>query len=202
MSISKEDRDYVKSIHKSSTLYETLRVKPNSSPKEIRESFRFLSKKIHPDKNKAPGSTEAFKKLNNAYQTLINNESRHDYEKCNNNEPDSDNDDIIIIIVGVDGRSYCPGMSNSREDKREHRRSRRWAKNSLNVFCSTKSTIRLNVTCKFCPKNLFFLISVTCLGNENQVKDSMRNKNSIGIGNSLKLKRKSWKSKISESLLD
>ena len=134
MSISKEDRDYVKSIHKSSTLYETLRVKPNSSPKEIRESFRFLSKKIHPDKNKAPGSTEAFKKLNNAYQTLINDESRHDFEKCNNNEHDSDDDDIIIIIVGTDGRSYCPGMNNFREDKRERRRFRRWGKNSLNIF--------------------------------------------------------------------
>ena len=134
MSISKEDRDYVKSIHKSSTLYETLRVKPNSSPKEIRESFRFLSKKIHPDKNKAPGSTEAFKKLNNAYQTLINDESRHDFEKCNNNEHDSDDDDIIIIIVGTDGRSYCPGMNNFREDKRKRRRFRRWGKNSLNIF--------------------------------------------------------------------
>ena len=134
MNISKGDRDYVKSIHKSSTLYETLRVKPNSSPKEIRESFRFLSKKIHPDKNKAPGSTEAFKKLNNAYQTLINDESRHNFEKCNNNEHDSDDDDIIIIIVGTDGRSYCPGMNNFREDKRERRRFRRWGKNSLNIF--------------------------------------------------------------------
>ena len=128
MNISKEDRDYVKSIQKSSTLYETLRVKPNSSAKEIRDSFKFMSKKIHPDKNKAPGSTEAFKKLNNAYQTLINVESRHDYEKCNNNETDGEDedDDVIIIIVGTDGRSYRPGMSNSRgESKKERRRFRR-----------------------------------------------------------------------------
>ena len=126
MNISKEDRDYVKSIQKSSTLYETLRVKPNASAKEIRDSFKFLSKKIHPDKNKAPGSTEAFKKLNTAYQTLINVESRHDYEKSNNNETNGDDEDVIIIIVGVDGRNYCPGMSNSRrESKRERRRFKR-----------------------------------------------------------------------------
>ena len=38
---------------------------------QVKSAYRRLSKKVHPDKNKAEGATEAFKKLSVAYKSLI-----------------------------------------------------------------------------------------------------------------------------------
>ena len=61
--------------------YEVLRVNPTASSSEIKKSFHTLSKKVHPDKNKAPGATEASKKLNTAYQCLIDVQRRKEYDE-------------------------------------------------------------------------------------------------------------------------
>ena len=37
----------------------------------MKSAYRALSKKVHPDKNRAEGSTEAFKKLSVAYRHLV-----------------------------------------------------------------------------------------------------------------------------------
>ena len=48
-----------------------LGVGPDAGGDELKSAYRALSKKVHPDKNKAEGSTEAFKKLSAAYRSLL-----------------------------------------------------------------------------------------------------------------------------------
>ena len=61
--------------------YETLGVQKNASQDEIKRAYRNLARKHHPDVNKAPGSAEKFKEINEAYQVLSdpNKRSQHDY---------------------------------------------------------------------------------------------------------------------------
>lgn len=51
------------------------------SVEEIRKAYRKLSLKIHPDKNKAPGSEEAFKKVSKAFKCLSDDDSRSRYDE-------------------------------------------------------------------------------------------------------------------------
>jgi len=37
---------------------------------QLKKSYYELARKVHPDKNKAPGAAEAFKKLEESYKTL------------------------------------------------------------------------------------------------------------------------------------
>ncbi|KAL0414746.1 UNVERIFIED_CONTAM: Chaperone protein dnaJ 49 [Sesamum radiatum] len=48
---------------------------------EIRKAYRKLSLKVHPDKNKAPGAEEAFKKVSKAFKCLSDDDSRRQYDQ-------------------------------------------------------------------------------------------------------------------------
>ena len=63
-------------------LYTILEVGPNASPDEIREAYRRLAKKYHPDLN--PGdktAEENFKKVQTAYDILSDGEKRGQYDR-------------------------------------------------------------------------------------------------------------------------
>lgn len=47
---------------------------------EIKKAYRELSKKYHPDKNKDPGAEELFKKINEAYSILKDEQKRKEYD--------------------------------------------------------------------------------------------------------------------------
>lgn len=62
--------------------YETLGVLPEADEKAIRQAFRQLARKVHPDVN--PGNKEAeekFKTINEAYQVLSDKEQRKKYDQ-------------------------------------------------------------------------------------------------------------------------
>lgn len=64
------------------TLYEVLGVSRTAAMKEIKESFRKLSKRYHPDDH--PGDTECerhFKEVSEAYSILSNQTKREEYNK-------------------------------------------------------------------------------------------------------------------------
>ena len=66
--------------------YATLGVSRNSSEKEIRQAYRRLARKYHPDVN--PGNKEAegrFKAINEAYQVLSDPEKRKKYDRFGEN---------------------------------------------------------------------------------------------------------------------
>ena len=59
--------------------YEILGVSKNASQEEIKRAFRKLAHKYHPDKE--TGDTEAFKKINSAYQVLSDPKKREQYDR-------------------------------------------------------------------------------------------------------------------------
>ena len=62
--------------------YSTLGVPPNADAKAIRQAFRQLARKVHPDVN--PGNKDAeekFKTINEAYQVLSDAEQRKKYDQ-------------------------------------------------------------------------------------------------------------------------
>jgi molecular chaperone DnaJ len=62
--------------------YETLGVKRDASPDDLKKAFRHLARKFHPDLNK--GSKEAeekFKEINEAYQVLSDPQKKAEYDQ-------------------------------------------------------------------------------------------------------------------------
>ena len=65
--------------------YKTLGISRDASPDEIKKAFRKLALKYHPDKNKGNKDSEIkFKKINEAYETLKDDQKRAAYDKYGN----------------------------------------------------------------------------------------------------------------------
>ena len=62
--------------------YRILGVSPNAMPEQIRQAFRRLALKYHPDVNRIdPNANEKFKQINEAYQVLSDEEARRRYDR-------------------------------------------------------------------------------------------------------------------------
>lgn len=59
--------------------YETLGVSRDATDKEIKQAYRALSMKYHPDKATADDSNEKMQQINEAYSVLSDNEQRQQY---------------------------------------------------------------------------------------------------------------------------
>ncbi|XP_023683448.1 dnaJ homolog subfamily B member 14-like [Paramormyrops kingsleyae] len=86
-SFSQEQVEGVQRIKKCKDYYEVLGVSKESSEDELKRAYRKLALKFHPDKNHAPGATEAFKKIGNAYAVLSNPDKRRQYDLTGAEEP-------------------------------------------------------------------------------------------------------------------
>ena len=66
--------------------YNILGVKRNANDKEIKQAFRKLARKHHPDVNPGDKSAESkFKEINNAYEVLSDPEKRKKYDRFGEN---------------------------------------------------------------------------------------------------------------------
>lgn len=63
--------------------YEVLGINKNASKTEIKNAYRKLALKYHPDRNKNPDSETKFKDINNAYEILSNENKRIIYDANN-----------------------------------------------------------------------------------------------------------------------
>lgn len=61
--------------------YDVLGVDHNASQDEIKKAYRKLSKKYHPDLNKAPDAEEKFKEVAEAYEKIGDPEKRKQYDQ-------------------------------------------------------------------------------------------------------------------------
>jgi curved DNA-binding protein len=61
--------------------YETLGVEPTAGEGEIKNAYRRLARKFHPDVSKEPGAEERFKAVNEAYEVLRDKEKRAEYDQ-------------------------------------------------------------------------------------------------------------------------
>ncbi|CAA7058846.1 unnamed protein product [Microthlaspi erraticum] len=78
---TEENVELVMNIKRNNDYYKILGLEKNCSVEEIRKAYRKLSLKVHPDKNKAPGSEEAFKKVSKAFTCLSDGDSRSQYDQ-------------------------------------------------------------------------------------------------------------------------
>uniref|UniRef100_A0A6I8P531 DnaJ homolog subfamily B member 14 n=1 Tax=Ornithorhynchus anatinus TaxID=9258 RepID=A0A6I8P531_ORNAN len=77
----------VRSINRCKNYYEVLGVPKDAGDEDLKKAYRKLALKFHPDKNHAPGATDAFKKIGNAYGVLSNPEKRKQYDLTGSEEP-------------------------------------------------------------------------------------------------------------------
>ena len=61
--------------------YEILGVPGDADAKTIKNAFRQLAKKYHPDHNKAPDAEEKFKEIAHAYAVLHDPKKRAEYDR-------------------------------------------------------------------------------------------------------------------------
>ncbi|XP_077133895.1 dnaJ homolog subfamily B member 14 [Ranitomeya variabilis] len=85
-SFTKDQVDGVKRIKCCKTYYEVLGVSNDAGEEDLKKAYRKLALKFHPDKNHAPGATDAFKKIGNAYAVLGNPEKRKQYDLTGSDE--------------------------------------------------------------------------------------------------------------------
>ncbi|XP_023654023.1 dnaJ homolog subfamily C member 18-like [Paramormyrops kingsleyae] len=80
---SEDQRQGVLRIKKCKDFYEILGVAKDAGDEDLKKAYRKLALKFHPDKNCAPGATDAFKAIGNAYAVLSNPDKRRQYDLCN-----------------------------------------------------------------------------------------------------------------------
>jgi DnaJ homolog subfamily B member 12 len=69
--------------------YRVLGLQTRCTESEIKKAYRKLSLKVHPDKNSAPHSDEAFKAVGLAYATLSDPQKRTIYDRYGEEDPDN-----------------------------------------------------------------------------------------------------------------
>jgi molecular chaperone DnaJ len=67
--------------------YEVLGVSKSASKDEIKKAFRKLAKSYHPDINKDPDAPEKFKEVQEAYESLSDDQKRSHYDQFGHTDP-------------------------------------------------------------------------------------------------------------------
>ncbi|XP_027717153.1 dnaJ homolog subfamily B member 12 [Vombatus ursinus] len=78
---TQDQMEAVKRVKQCKDYYEILGVSREASDEDLKKAYRKLALKFHPDKNHAPGATEAFKAIGTAYAVLSNSEKRRQYDQ-------------------------------------------------------------------------------------------------------------------------
>lgn len=68
-------------INKFKDYYDILGVAKDATEQDIKKAYRKMALQLHPDKNKAPGATEAFKAVGKAFSVLSDSDSREKYDQ-------------------------------------------------------------------------------------------------------------------------
>ncbi|VDM17897.1 unnamed protein product [Hydatigera taeniaeformis] len=80
-SFTKAQVESVRRIMACRDLYSVLGVSKDATEDDIKRAYKSLARRYHPDKNKAPGATEAFKKIGSAFNVLVDAEKRRRYDQ-------------------------------------------------------------------------------------------------------------------------
>lgn len=91
---TEENVQLIREIKGKSDYYAILGLEKSCSVEEIRRAYRKLSLKVHPDKNKAPGSEDAFKKVSKAFKCLSDDGSRRMYDQTGTGTDDYESTEV------------------------------------------------------------------------------------------------------------
>lgn len=80
-SYGEEHVQLIRHIRGNQDYYAILGVEKTCSLEDIKRAYKKLLLKVHPDKNKAPGSEEAFKEISKAFKCLSDSDSRRQYDQ-------------------------------------------------------------------------------------------------------------------------
>ena len=106
----------------SNNYYKILGVDKNATFADIKKAYRTLSLKYHPDRNSSTEATQKFQDINEAYETLSDEELRKKYDNIDNLPPGMDFNDLsqfndlnnIFNMMfnghGIPGMPGMPGM--------------------------------------------------------------------------------------------
>ena len=67
--------------------YEVLGVDKSADDKELKNAFRSLARKYHPDRSSEPDAEDKFKEIQEAYAVLSDPEKRQTYDRFGHNAP-------------------------------------------------------------------------------------------------------------------
>src|SRR5207253_11082135 len=70
--------------------YGVMGVDRKASAEEIKNTYRKLARKYHPDVSKEPGAEEKFKEVGEAYETLKDPDKRAAYDRLGRHQPGQD----------------------------------------------------------------------------------------------------------------
>lgn len=77
---SQAQLEAVEKITRCKDYYKMLGITKETSDQELKKQYRKLALQFHPDKNKAPGASDAFKAISNAFDVLGDPEKRRCYD--------------------------------------------------------------------------------------------------------------------------
>jgi Ca-activated chloride channel family protein len=66
--------------------YAVLELDPLATPREVRQAYRRLVRRVHPDAGNAPGTSEAFQRVQEAYEVLSDPDARAAYDRLREQE--------------------------------------------------------------------------------------------------------------------
>ena len=132
--------------------YDTLGVAETASEKEIKNAFKALAKKYHPDQG---GDENKFKEINEAYDTLKNSEKRQEYDamrKYGTRGGNRQGNDFFTEDIFQDffsGFGFAPGRGGTRIYKERPRVNQsiniRISLSIKEVYHSTEKTISVRL---------------------------------------------------------
>ena len=93
--------------------YEVLGVDRNATGEEIKKAYRKLAFSYHPDHNKDDGAEEKFKKINQAYEVLSDNDKRSTYDRLGHSGTDGNFDGFSFNGFGDIFEAFFGGAART-----------------------------------------------------------------------------------------
>lgn len=81
LNYTSEQMEEVQRILRTKDYYEVMKVAKDANEETVKKAYKKMALKLHPDKNKAPGAEEAFKKLSKVVQCLTDAEKKQTYDR-------------------------------------------------------------------------------------------------------------------------